>query len=84
MLLDVVRVQTCDDHWLLLEFQNGEQRRFDMTPYFNEKPWIRIQSPTLFRRAFIENGTVTWPGNVDMAPETLYDKSVAIFNEVHS
>lgn len=78
MLLDVLKVQTGDDHWLFLEFENGEQRRFDMTPYFDEKPWVRIKSPSLFQRAFIENGTVAWPGNIDMAPETLYDRSVAM------
>lgn len=78
MLLDILKVQTEDDHWLFLEFENGEQRRFDMTPYFNEKPWVRIKSPLMFQRAFIENGTVAWPGNIDMAPETLYDRSVAV------
>jgi len=78
MLLDVLKVQTSDGHWLFLEFENGEQRCFDMTPYFDQKPWVRIKSPSLFQQAFVENGTVAWPGNIDMAPETLYDLSVTV------
>jgi hypothetical protein len=28
--------------------------------------------------AFVENGTVAWPGNIDIDPETLYEYSVAV------
>jgi hypothetical protein len=78
MLIDVIKVDARDGHWLLLEFENGERRRFDMAPYLHEKPWVRIKSESLFQRAFVENGTVAWPGNIDIAPETLYDLSVPV------
>ena len=26
----------------------------------------------------VENGTVTWPGNIDIDPETLYERSVPL------
>jgi len=75
MLLDVLKVSTFEHRWLLLDFQNGEKRRFDMLPLLDQKPWIRIKPADLFDRAFVENGTVAWPGNIDLAPETLYDRS---------
>lgn len=78
MLLDVVKVEAEKDHGLVLVFENGERRRFDMTPFLDQKPWIRIRSHHLFQQAFVENGTVAWPGNIDIAPETLYDLSVSI------
>ena len=78
MLLDVVKVETRDDHLLFLEFENGEKRRFDMSPYMDQKPWVRIKPAHLFQRAFVEHGTVAWPGNIDIAPETLYDLSVPV------
>lgn len=76
-LLDVVRVKAEPNYGLVLEFENGEIRRFDMAPYMDMKPWLRIKNPTLFLAARVEMGTVVWPNNIDMDPETLYERSVA-------
>jgi len=78
MLLNVVAVQPQADFSLLLEFENGERRRFDMTPYLERKPFVRIQALPLFLRARVEYGTVVWPGDIDIAPETLYDRSIPV------
>ena len=78
MLLDVVGVKTRPDFQLDLEFENGELRRFDMRPLLVVTPWNRIANVHLFERARVEYGTVIWPGEIDVAPETLYDDSVPI------
>jgi hypothetical protein len=78
MLLDVFKVSTAEHRWLMLDFQNGEKRRFDMLPLLDQKPWCRIKAVGLFARAFVENGTVAWPANIDIAPETLYDLSTPV------
>ena len=78
MLLDVMRVEAQPDYQLLLEFENGERRRFDMAPYMDQKPWCRLKGTPLFLSAFISLGTVTWPGNIDIDPETLYELSEAL------
>ena len=78
MLLDVIAVRPLDGFQLDLEFENGERRRFDMRPLLSMKPWNRIATPTLFERAQVDYGTVVWPGDIDIAPETLYDDSVPV------
>lgn len=78
MLLDVVQVKTTPDFQLELDFQNGEQRRFDMRPLLTMRPWSRIATEQLFHRATVAYGTVIWPGEIDIAPETLYDDSVPL------
>jgi hypothetical protein len=78
MLLDVINVSVQPDFSLLLEFENGERRLFNMTPYIDQKPWARLKSDNTFQCAFVENGTVAWPGNVDIDPETLYERSVPL------
>jgi hypothetical protein len=80
MLLDVIAVTPLADFQLALEFQNGERRRFDMRPLLTVKPWSRIASPALFERVRVEYGTAVWPGEIDIAPETLYDDSVPLDN----
>lgn len=78
MLIDVVSVQVRPEFQLDLEFENGERRRFDMRPLLLMKPWTRISAPALFERARVDYGTVVWPGEIDVAPETLYDDSIRL------
>lgn len=78
MLLDVTDVTVQPSFTLLLVFENGERRSFNMADYIDQKPWVRLKSGNIFQGAFVENGTVTWPGNIDIDPETLYERSVAV------
>ena len=78
MLIDVIAVRTYPDFQLDLEFKNGERRRFDMRPLLAMKPWNLITAPAVFERVRVDYGTVVWPGEIDVAPETLYDDSVPL------
>ena len=82
MLIDVVAVMPLPDFLLDLRYENGELRRFDAKPLMMMKPWDRISSPAVFDRVKAEHGTVSWPGNIDIAPETLYLDSVPITQEI--
>jgi hypothetical protein len=76
ILLDVLTVQATKDYRLFLEFENGEKRIFDMTPLLEKRPFVRLKESPLFMAARVDYGTVCWPGDIDIAPETLYDRSV--------
>ncbi len=78
MLLDVVHVMVQPEFQLVVEFENSEQRIFNMLPYIDQKPWAKLKDSNTFQDAFIENGTVAWPGNIDIDPETLYELSVPL------
>ena len=78
MTLDVVAVTPLPDFMLDLVFANGEKRRVDMKPLLTMKPWIRLAHSQLFERVRVDYGTVVWPGELDVAPETLYEDSVII------
>ncbi len=75
ILLDVIRVEPRKDYTLLLEFENHEIRLFDMMPYLEKKPYAILKNSPVFMCATLDYGTVVWPGNIDIAPETLYDYS---------
>jgi hypothetical protein len=75
-LLDVISVNTRDDYTLDLVFENGEKRIFDMKPFFDRKPFVKLLNSPLFFKASVQYGTVVWPGNIDIAPETLLALSV--------
>ncbi len=78
MLWDVIRVKAQPAYRLLLEFENHEQRVFDLTPYLEIGVFRQLKDARLFRAAHIDCGTVAWPGEIDIAQETLYVESLPV------
>ncbi len=76
MLLDVVKFDYLDGYKLLLTFENGEIKEFDCVTLMDEKPFQVLKDMNYFKRAKIDYGTVVWPNEIDIAPETLYLESV--------
>ena len=76
MLIDVIAVEALPDFCLLLTFENQEQKRFDMKPYLHATVFQPLKNPSFFKLARVDYGTVTWPNEIDIAPETLYELSV--------
>ena len=72
----VVRVVPHDDYQLEIEFNDGEVRLFDVHPYLCKGVFTQLRDLELFARAYVAYDTVCWPGELDIAPETLYSLSV--------
>ncbi len=77
-MIEVNAVETVSDFGLILTFNNDEQRRFDMCPYLHYPVFRRLENPGYFSLARVDYGTVTWPGEIDIVPETLYEHSVLL------
>lgn len=74
----VIRVLANNDFTLELWFDDGAHRLFDARPYLDCGVFTRLKDPSKFMRAFVALDTVCWPGDLDIAPETLYDRSVPL------
>lgn len=74
----VTEVRPKENFKLELKFNTGELRLFDATPYLEKGVFKRLKNEQLFKQAYVAYDTVCWPGNLDIAPETLYDKSTII------
>ena len=74
----VVRVVPKDGYLLELWFNTGDHRLFDARPYLQEGVFTRLQDVALFKQAYIALDTVCWPGDLDIAPETLFDRSTPL------
>ena len=76
LLPRVAEVEVCPEYQLLLTFRNGEKRVFDMRPYLTMPAYRTLRA--VFASGQVAFGTVVWPGDVDISPETLYLKSVPV------
>ena len=71
----VRRVRALDDYQLALEFENEEQRIFDMKPYLRRGIFVRLQNFALFQAARAVAGSVEWSAGLDLSYDTLYLES---------
>jgi len=72
---NVRSVRARSDFHLEIEFENNEVRVFDARPYLEKGTFRQLKDPARFMQAYVAFDTVCWPGNLDIAPETLYDRS---------
>jgi hypothetical protein len=77
-MIEASEVKTISEYTLLLKFNNGEERRFDMRPYLRYPVFKRLENRGYFLLTRVNYGTVTWPGEIDIAPETLYEESIPL------
>jgi hypothetical protein len=75
MLLDVIDFKILNDYEMIIKFENNELRNFSFEHLLNEKPFHILSDKSLFDRAFVMNGTICWPNDIDIAPEYLYNCS---------
>ncbi len=82
-LLDVVAVIARPDYKLLIAFEGGQRRGFDMRPLLDKPPFAGLKDPAEFARTFVDPalGTVCWPGGIEIAREMLWDRSVPATRE---
>src|SRR5687767_13995176 len=71
----VKSVKPQENHSLLLKFENGEKRVFDLKPYFEKPVFKPLKNMALFKTARVVSGSVEWQGEVDLSFDTLYLES---------
>lgn len=65
-------------HRLRLRFQNGEERLFDCRPLLGPGVFRELSDVAYFRRVRVCGGTVCWPHEQDICPDTLYMDSAPV------
>ena len=74
----VKSVTAKDDHTLEIEFANGEVGVYDCAPLLEFGVFQELKDLSYFRQARVELGTVVWPHEQDICPDTLYEDSLKL------
>lgn len=75
MYLSVSTVKPLADYRLLLQFENGESRIFDVKPYLNTGKFAELHDIALFNSVHVSFDSVEWANRLDIDPEFLYEQS---------
>jgi len=78
MYLAVKEVKPIDNYLLILTFENGEMRKFDMKPYLETGIFKELKDPSLFNSVRTSFDSIEWDNEADIDPEVLYNDSLLI------
>jgi hypothetical protein len=78
MYLAIKDVKPQDNYLLLLTFENGEKRQFDMKPYLDFGIFQELKDLKLFKTVKTSFDSIEWDNEADFDPEILYQKSLKI------
>ncbi len=65
-------VKPLADYRLKVKFTNGEIGTYDCRPLLDFGVFRELEDKTYFRKVRVEGGTVVWPHEQDICPDTLY------------
>jgi len=72
----VREVKPTDDYELMLIFTNDERGIYDCSRLLEFGVFKELRDTHYFRQAKVADGTVAWPHEQDICPDTLYLDSV--------
>lgn len=68
-------VQALPHFKLSVRFVDGTEGIIDLADQVHASDagvFAALADPALFARVFVEHGAVTWPGEIDLAPDAMY------------
>jgi hypothetical protein len=71
-MIKVTAVKANNDYTLDLKFSDGSVKRFDVKPYLKYEVFQELKDLGYFKQVALAFGTVQWPHEQDIAPETLF------------
>lgn len=69
-------VKPMEDYMLLVTFDNGEMKVFDVKPYLDFKLFEDLKKISIFTTVHIAGLSIEWINGVDICPDELYFNSV--------
>jgi hypothetical protein len=69
---DVVSVQPFSPLVLSVRFEDGTEGKVRFESSHLHGVFEALKAPEFFGQARVEEGAVTWPGEIDLAPDAMY------------
>jgi hypothetical protein len=74
MYWDVVEVKAEPDYCLFVCFKDGLSGRVKLREDDLTGALAPLRDTRVFERAFVDYGAVAWPGDIDLAPDAMYEE----------
>lgn len=71
---DVIDVRLEGDHAFLVRFKDGAEGVVKFMPSAFRGAFARLYNPAEFAQVSVVEGVVTWPGDLDLAPDAMHEE----------
>jgi hypothetical protein len=72
----IIDVAPLPNHMLMLRFETGETKLFDVAPYISGDWYGKLKDTAVFDSVHLRGNTIEWSGGQDIAPHELYYDSI--------
>ncbi|MCX6157037.1 MAG: DUF2442 domain-containing protein [Ignavibacteriota bacterium] len=69
-------VKPLESYKLELEFDNGEKKLFDVSPFLKIGKFSELKNDNMFKSVVSYLGSIQWSNGLDLCPDTLYENGV--------
>ena len=76
MYQSVTSVKPLNNFKLELEFEKGEVRIFDLSPFLATGRFEELNDENIFRQVRVNYDSIEWANGLDFDPEFLYSQSI--------
>jgi hypothetical protein len=73
----VIEVRALPGYRLWVKFVDGTTGEIDLSRLVSSDTagiFAALRDPALFAKVYVEYGAVVWPGEIDLAPDAMYDE----------
>jgi len=74
----VQKVSPLENYKILVCFTNGEQGIYDCKELLNFGVFKELRDKAYFEKIKVHSGTIQWPNEQDICPDTLYIDSLKV------
>lgn len=74
MYWDVVEVKALDGLALFVRFADGLTGEVRFAPEHLTGVFEALKNPAFFKQVYLDHGAVAWPGQIDLAPDAMYQE----------
>jgi hypothetical protein len=72
----VSEVRVVEDHAVWVRFKDGLEGVVRFLPGFFRGVFSHLSDPVQFRQVTVVGGAVTWPGELDLAPDAMHEEII--------
>jgi len=74
MYWDIAEVKPESEYTLFVRFADGVSGRVRISPDQMTGVLAPLRDLNFFEQVFIDDGAVAWPGEIDLAPDAMYEE----------